>query len=365
MTQEQNKVLGLLGDVYDAALAPELWPETLCRIAEATGATAAALVSIDTAQAIPRDSFAFGTAPDTAALFSETRIQGIAKVGEPCELSALMPDTAWRESRLWREWACPAGYGETLGVLVERTSTMATVLVVAFCREARMPVSAPAQIASLAPHLGRALAIARAIEASRAEASALGDAIDALGAAVYLLRCDGAVMRANSRGRELARAGDLVACTADGRLSVVDEGERRELRQAVAASAAHGRGAAIPLASRSGERYVADVLPLRAAGTSAVFVHKTDDPIFPLDTIARSFGLSKAEQRVLDGIIEIGPPCEIAAALGLSQATVRTHLRRLFEKTGTSRQADLVKLVAGYAGPVAATRARTVQPCRV
>jgi hypothetical protein len=27
------------------------------------------------------------------------------------------------------------------------------------------------------------------------------------------------------------------------------------------------------------------------------------------------------------------------------------HLRRLFEKTGTARQADLVKLVAGFAAP--------------
>jgi DNA-binding CsgD family transcriptional regulator len=29
------------------------------------------------------------------------------------------------------------------------------------------------------------------------------------------------------------------------------------------------------------------------------------------------------------------------------------HLRRLFEKTGTGRQADLVKLVAGFASPLA------------
>jgi DNA-binding CsgD family transcriptional regulator len=31
---------------------------------------------------------------------------------------------------------------------------------------------------------------------------------------------------------------------------------------------------------------------------------------------------------------------------------VTTHLPRLFAKTGTERQADLVKLVAGYASPL-------------
>jgi hypothetical protein len=38
--------------------------------------------------------------------------------------------------------------------------------------------------------------------------------------------------------------------------------------------------------------------------------------------------------------------------MGISVSTVKTHLRRLFAKTGTDRQADLVKLVAGYANPL-------------
>jgi DNA-binding CsgD family transcriptional regulator len=32
---------------------------------------------------------------------------------------------------------------------------------------------------------------------------------------------------------------------------------------------------------------------------------------------------------------------------------VKTHLSRLFEKTGTKRQADLVKLVAAFMSPLA------------
>jgi len=51
--------------------------------------------------------------------------------------------------------------------------------------------------------------------------------------------------------------------------------------------------------------------------------------------------------------VQIGRIREIAAVLGLSVPTVKTHLRRLFEKTGTKRQADLIKLVAGYMSPIA------------
>ena len=38
--------------------------------------------------------------------------------------------------------------------------------------------------------------------------------------------------------------------------------------------------------------------------------------------------------------------------LGISAETVKTHLGRLFEKTETSRQADLVKLVGAYSNPL-------------
>jgi DNA-binding CsgD family transcriptional regulator len=40
---------------------------------------------------------------------------------------------------------------------------------------------------------------------------------------------------------------------------------------------------------------------------------------------------------------------EVAEVLGIGEGTVKTYLHHLFQKTGASRQAELVKLVAGYA----------------
>jgi DNA-binding CsgD family transcriptional regulator len=39
-------------------------------------------------------------------------------------------------------------------------------------------------------------------------------------------------------------------------------------------------------------------------------------------------------------------------ALGIKEGTVKAHLHHLFEKTDATRQADLVKLVAGYSSPL-------------
>lgn len=70
------------------------------------------------------------------------------------------------------------------------------------------------------------------------------------------------------------------------------------------------------------------------------------------EVIGKTFKLTPAELRVLLAIVELGGVPEVAAALGVADTTVRTHVSRLFEKTGTARQADLVKLVAGYATPL-------------
>jgi len=68
-----------------------------------------------------------------------------------------------------------------------------------------------------------------------------------------------------------------------------------------------------------------------------------------IDAIARSYGLTPGEARVLQAVAEIGGVRPVAVALGLSHTTVKTHLRHIYQKTGTKRQIDLVRLVAAAA----------------
>jgi DNA-binding CsgD family transcriptional regulator len=65
------------------------------------------------------------------------------------------------------------------------------------------------------------------------------------------------------------------------------------------------------------------------------------------------YNLTPTELRVLLAIVDIGGVPEVAAALGVAVTTIKTHVSRLFEKTGVARQADLVKLVAGFSTPLA------------
>ncbi|WP_421851226.1 helix-turn-helix domain-containing protein [Novosphingobium sp.] len=63
------------------------------------------------------------------------------------------------------------------------------------------------------------------------------------------------------------------------------------------------------------------------------------------------FELTPAEIRVFEQISAGRTTKEAALALGVAQSTVRTHLLRLFEKTGVNRQADLIRMAHSLASP--------------
>src|SRR5262249_10179338 len=142
----------------------------------------------------------------------------------------------------------------------------------------------------------------------------------------------------------------------------------RELNQTLARArggdAAVGvKGIALPLTARDGEHYVAHALPLTSgerrragagyAAVAALFVRKaTPEAPSPPEALARLYKLTPTELRVLLAVVEVGGVAEVAEALGIGEATVKTHLHRVFSKTCTSRQAELVRLVGAFSNPL-------------
>jgi DNA-binding CsgD family transcriptional regulator len=89
------------------------------------------------------------------------------------------------------------------------------------------------------------------------------------------------------------------------------------------------------------------------SAVAAVFVRKAEFKLpQPVEAVARHYQLTPAEMRVLLAAVEGGGGAEVARTLGISEPTVKTHLQRLFGKTGATRQAELVKLVAGFMSPL-------------
>ena len=92
---------------------------------------------------------------------------------------------------------------------------------------------------------------------------------------------------------------------------------------------------------------------LSHSASAAIFVVKTAlDVTAAIEMIGDEHRLTQAEIRVLRAVIEIGGVAEIASTMAISEETVRTHLRHLFDKTDARSQVELVKLVAERISPL-------------
>jgi DNA-binding CsgD family transcriptional regulator len=292
------------------------------------------------------------------------------KVGEIKTVGEFMPYEEWLASRFYREWIAPQGLGDGMYGLFEKSATShAGVALIKSARDGPIDDEAKRRFGLLFPHFRRAVAIGQIIDLHKFEAAALADSLDGLAAATFLVDADAHLVHVNTAAQEMLTAADVVRATAN-RFSAMDRHADSALRDIFAVAekgdqAISTKGIDVSLASRDGERYVAHVLPLtsgarRKAGVAynavaAVFVHKAKlDLPHPLETIANVFNLTSAEMRVLMMIVQLGGVREVAPVLGIGEPTVKTHLQHIFEKTGASRQADLVKLVAGYLSPLGA-----------
>jgi DNA-binding CsgD family transcriptional regulator/PAS domain-containing protein len=375
--QDFDQVSSLIADIYDAALDPARWGGALRDLRDFVGGSAAAVFSKDTSSKSLNVYYECGGSdPHYQQLYRDhyakldplTTGHVLAEIGRPICTADIMEPDEFMKSRAYQEWVRPQGLVDCGSAVLERSATGAALFgVFRHKRQGVVDGDTRERMRQVVSHIRRAMLVGRAIELKTAEASAFADTLDGISAGMFLVDANGQIVHANASGRVLLDERSVLRA-GGGRLAAIAPGADRELNQTLALAgggdAAVGvRGIAVPLTARDGEHYVAHTLPLtsgerRQAGASyaavaALFVRKAGlDAPSPPEAIARLYKLTPTELRVLLAVVEVGGVPEVAEALGIGEATVKTHLHRLFAKTETSRQADLVKLVAGFSNPL-------------
>jgi len=375
-TSHDARLSQLIAAIYDAALDSALWPEVLATIAEFVDGRVGGLLTKDAIKQEVNAHWHAGGDPHYLRLYAETysRLGPVAisppgQLAEIVSIPDLMPYDEFRRGRFYREWAEPQGWVDVAVAVLDKSASGSAYLTMSRDTDTGMvDATMRERLALIVPHVRRAVQIGKAIEFKRAESATFMDVLDGLSLGLFLIDAQGRIVHANAAGGDMLGAGDLLR-SVGGRLAAGDTRVEQSLRETAAAAALGeeegGAGSiVVPLRARDDARYVAHMLPLsggarRRAGEAygagaALFVRKAElQRPSPHEVIGRSYDLTPAELRVLLGIVEIGGVPEVAAALGIADTTVKTHLSRLYAKTGTGRQADLVKLVAGFAMPLA------------
>jgi DNA-binding CsgD family transcriptional regulator len=369
---ELEHVSELIGLIYDASLDPGQWPSVLGRTARFVPGLSATLFSQDAGSKTGNVYYDDGVIePRYKQLYFEKYIKVdpfinahvFAEIEEPVSTASLISYSEFLQSRFYQEWARPQGLVDLVCAVLDKSTTGAAQFgVFRHERDGIVDDEALRRMRLIVPHVRRAVLIGKVIDLKTAHAATFADVLDGITAGMFLVDPRGRVVHANIAGKAMLAEGDVVHTPA-GRLVASNAQADQSLGDIFASvgsdDALGVKGIAMPLIARGGDRYVAHLLPLTSgarrqaavnfAAAAALFVRKAAMEMpGPPEVIARTYKLTPTELRVLLAVVDVGGAPEVAEALGVAETTVKFHLKRLFEKTDTRRQADLVKIVAGY-----------------
>jgi DNA-binding CsgD family transcriptional regulator len=376
--REAEHLERVLGAIYDAALDTSLRVPALIEVAAFVGGSGASLFAKDPYSRTGSTAYDFGISEEYKRLYFERYIrydpmsvgQFFGEVGEPISVSDIVPYDEFIETRFFQDWVRPQGLVDSLTAILDKSATAGSfVSVFRHERHGVVDEEARRRMRLVVPHLRRAVSITALVKTTTAQARAdsLADTLDCLRAGMFLLDSAGRILHANAAGHFLLEQGTMLRAVY-GRLVAVSLETQRTLADVLADTAmgdtaVGARGVAMPLSTPEGDVYVAHVLPLTAGrrraaaagmqAAAALFVDKAVLGTSPApEALAKHYKLTPTELRVLLATVEVGRIADVAEMLGIAESTVRTHLGRLYDKTGASRQPDLIKLVAKFSTPL-------------
>lgn len=218
----------------------------------------------------------------------------------------------------------------------------------------------------LLPHLEHALRLYTILQQQTLKKEIYQDALNKLAIGTIILNRYGTVLDVSQAAQDILDRSTCLTLV-DHRLRPSRPEQRHALRRMIAAATAWSennrsgafvdllrlddyRGEHLGLVVRSSPSapwYACDARP-------RVIIHLSgiDDRSTLESVVARLFGLTASEAllavRLADGLTIT----EAAAEIGLTESSARTYSKRIFAKTGTSRQAELVRLVLRSVAPL-------------
>lgn len=363
--------------LYDAALDANRWQSALELFAGSTGSNNCSLHFIDVGTTVVGNAFYYKTSPEFARSLVTTYgpiwvLQAAVptwQVGQPMHLPEILPAEEFRAGRFYREWLSPQGQGDYVGMVALRSgSRLVKSSSSRLERDGGYTAGQLQAFRMLAPHFCKAVRISDTLDVRALAIDGLEQTLAALRSAVLLLDDMGRIAFANAAAERLLEERRAITLDDSGRLAAADPGAAAALAGAIAAgirdsvtpASTDGNSLALPDPRRGG--MLAHVLPLRRgtrepfsqhfSASVAVFVQDPQaSPPLPGMAFARLYNLTPRELQVVMTMIPDRSMPEVADILGISLATVRTHVSSVYSKTGTTRHNELMHLLLSGASP--------------
>jgi DNA-binding CsgD family transcriptional regulator len=212
-------------------------------------------------------------------------------------------------------------------------------------------------VSALVPHLQQSLRTQSHLRGVTHGASDMARALDIVRHGIVLVATDSRVVHVNAAAERILRDSDGLRVRS-GRIEAARAAADGDLHRGLVCAlsehpSGHGTGDAFTCTRPSGKRpYVIHVLPFEPTEGEftevralVVIMDPDQNPEPPPMLLRRLYNLTNAEAEVALRVMRGDGLRPIAEDLSLSMATIKTHLHHVFDKTGTHRQAELIRLL--------------------
>ncbi len=357
----------LIGDIYDGIVSSDGWHPVLSSVVSAVGGGSGLIWSESGPARLHHDialdrivSNNLGRYWDYFATRNPMdRVFANGADGALRSAGTFAFSRSFRRSEWFNEWARPEGFADVMGAPLVQQPHFGCWLRIRR-HDDRGPYGA-GELAlgrRLVPHVSRAVKVWRKIEAERGEERLISATLDRMSTGIIVVDRDGRLLRTNEAAETELRSGRSVL-SLHGRIRATDPGSERALLAAIGRATGCDRAPELsrfmlPGAADRGGLLV-EIVPLasraswgdfgRADGAAALFLSRADAKRrSPTELFAPLFGLTAAEARVLALVIEGEGMAKVSHELGIAITTARSHLQKIFWKTNTTRQTELVRL---------------------
>ena len=212
-----------------------------------------------------------------------------------------------------------------------------------------------AVLQTLVPHLNRAMRIFAVLKNTRSEKSAYMDTLDSIKLATLLLAEDGRIAGMNDLAEQLLAQSGIVA-TAQGQLRLSSQSDQAAFAALFDAVVHRNTGYGVMSLGEEGSeplnlllrRFEPPSAGIRSEPPFAAILYLKDPREqfhARAEAVAVLYGLKPTEARLAVAIASGASIKEAAIRLGMTEQTARTYVKRILQKTGVRRQADLVQLI--------------------
>lgn len=358
-----RRFLDLIDEIYDASLDSRRWSgviESLCPI---FGCVGGALLQ-RSEESAEMDFIEFGGL-DRSTRVAYQQHYAACSVWMPSAFRGsgelvigheLAPDKRRFEcSEFYNDWLRPQGVYDAIGGVIRRAPDSLAVLTV--LREERAGLVAKCDerlFLRLMPHVRRATDIHRRLYGAQLQRDGGLRALDALEIGILLADRRGRVIFANGAAETILRRSDGLMLVRDQlRTARTDDTERLAYLIRGAARTAQGvgdhPGGILLLATSTGAPVSVLVSPCPRIGllepAALVFIAGRSGAPAETRHLARFYGLTPAEARLLKAMIDGERLADYAERACITLNTAKTHLKQIFAKTGIKRQAELIRLL--------------------